>query len=705
VSLWAADRVATAGDAYIARDDAAQTWTVANLAISATFQIDRGGESRLLHLTNVVTGHAWETASASDTVTLIAGHQGRLGASNAGYQLVDVSGTSTDRSVHLTLAFDHRDTHLRVTRHYVVYAGVPAIETWTRFETQAGGDVEVSDLNVWDFTFAGQQIEWLNGLLGDNADAPRDDAFSLHQMTLAAGDRLDLGSETRSSDRVVPYFKILDRGEAIVGGLLWSGAWHLGLEGRSVGTALSFGLAPMTTLVNSSRAVETPHGFLAVAGNADESSRAIRAYVQNGLRGGRGFDPLVTYNTWFAYGTRIDEASMMDEMQRTSELGTELFVLDAGWYAGAGREGPWDFADGLGRWQSDPARFPSTLHAFTDFAHSLNMKFGLWIEPERLALDTLNGGASADESWLATVGGRYDPNATGHGVAAQLCLASDAARRWILGEIVRLVDEVQPDYLKWDNNFWINCDRPGHGHGASDGNFAHVTGLYEVLAALRARYPGLVIENVSGGGNRLDYGMLRYTDVAWMDDRTAPSIHVRHNFEGLSAAFPPSYLLSFLIQHDTESLYDGPDLPLYIRSRMPGVLGLTFRTVDLRPSAAGDITSHISLYKELRDTIKEGSAILLTRQASVDDPLAWGAVQEIDAAGHTLIFAVQNDPAVEHIILKPRRLSPNAMYDVRSVDVGPIGSASGADLMANGIDVVTAPKSAAHVLVISEQPK
>jgi glycosyl hydrolase family 36 len=120
-----------------------------------------------------------------------------------------------------------------------------------------------------------------------------------------------------------------------------------------------------------------------------------------------------------------------------------------------------------------------------------------------------------------------------------------------------------------------------------------------------------------------------------MDDRTAPSVHVRHNFEGLVTAFPPSYLL--------------------------------------------------------------------TRQASIDDPPAWSAVQETDAAGHTLIFAFQNDPEVEHTILKPRSLTPDAIYDVRSVDVGRIGSASGADLMENGIEVVKTPKSAAHVLVITEQ--
>ena len=35
----------------------------------------------------------------------------------------------------------------------------------------------------------------------------------------------------------------------------------------------------------------------------------------------------------------------------------------------------------------------------------------------------------------------------------------------------------------------VNCDRDGHGHGASDGNFAHVTALYDCSSQLRERYP------------------------------------------------------------------------------------------------------------------------------------------------------------------------------------------------------------------------
>src|SRR6185295_18409634 len=145
----------------------------------------------------------------------------------------------------------------------------------------------------------------------------------------------------------------------------------------------------------------------------------------------------------------------------------------------------------------------------------------------------------------------------------------------------------------WDNNLWVNCDREGHGHGASDGNFAHVSALYQVLESLRQKYPSLTIENCSGGGNRLDLGMLRYTDVGWMDDNTTPSIKVRHNIQGLSLIFPPAYLLSFLANLGWEPLHNSPDLPMYVRSRMQGVMGLSFQSAWLSDDDRDTIAEHV----------------------------------------------------------------------------------------------------------------
>src|SRR5262249_35498715 len=170
------------------------------------------------------------------------------------------------------------------------------------------------------------------------------------------------------------------------------------------------------------------------------------------------------------------EEGMGGEMERGGGVGMELFVVDAGWYVGAGAASDFDFDSGLGSWTVDPDRFPSGLASLTDYAHGLGMRFGLWVEPERVALSTVEQPELAREAWLATRDGSYGTQQT-----AQVCLAGSQARQWVFARLTALIDEVHPDYLKWDNNFWLNCNRPGHGHGTADGNLAHVQALYGLL--------------------------------------------------------------------------------------------------------------------------------------------------------------------------------------------------------------------------------
>jgi alpha-galactosidase len=347
----------------------------------------------------------------------------------------------------------------------------------------------------------------------------------------------------------------------------------------------------------------------------------------------------------------------------------------------------------------DEARFPDGLEALTDYAHERGLKFGIWVEPERVALSTVNRAGLAQEGWLARRSGGY-----GSTDSAQLCLASPEARQWVLDKISRLIDAVGPDYVKWDNNFWINCDRPGHGHGLADGNFGHVTGLYDLLGELRARYPQLLFENVSGGGTRLDVGMMRYSDVGWMDDRTAPSVHVRHILGGLTALFPPPYLLSFVMHHEDEPLQDAADFPLYFRSRSPGALGLCFRTRQFDDGDREQMASEIEIYKTTRDALGAASAILLTPQAAADGGPAWDVLQTTSPGARTIVLsAIQWSEAEDEVTIKPIGLRRGATYSVRSVDTGEIGTATGAELMADGIRVPHSPISAAHIIIVRRQ--
>src|SRR5207244_6114910 len=118
-------------------------------------------------------------------------------------------------------------------------------------------------------------------------------------------------------------------------------------------------------------------------------SGALRGCLTTCVRLGRAITPLVTYNTWFQYGARSDEATLFDEIDRTASLGVELFVVDAGWYTGAGTLGFYDFESGLGTWTADEQRFPSGLFALADQARVRGMQFGLWVEPGRVSLGTV----------------------------------------------------------------------------------------------------------------------------------------------------------------------------------------------------------------------------------------------------------------------------------------------------------------------------
>ena len=93
---------------------------------------------------------------------------------------------------------------------------------------------------------------------------------------------------------------------------------------------------------------------------------------------------------------------------------------------------------------------------------------------------------------------------------------------------------------------------------------------------------------------------------------------------------------------------------------------------------------------------------MLTKQAAPEGGPSWDVLQESTAAHDQLVVsAVQSDTGVEMINIKPTDLQPATTYDVQSVDTGVLGTATGAALMTDGIDVLQSPNTAAHILIIT----
>jgi alpha-galactosidase len=690
--------VASKDDAFIAHEAGSDVWSIGSASLSVAIGLDAARALSVQRIDNPATGRAWEITPAPDVSLTAAGERVTLGVAG-GISLLGVEARATDFGVVLTFSFEHRAQRLQFTRVYACYAGSPTIETWTRIVS--GGEAALADLVALRMTMPLGHVRWLGGLRGDAAGGSVEDAFVVADRDLEPGERIDLGAEGRSSETFVPLVFVDGERDEFFSGLMWSGAWHAAIERQDDRLRLTLDFPGVTTTATPARAVELPHAFFGVRahGGPDESG-ALHEFVARGIRRGRPFAPLVTYNTWFVYGTTISEDALVVEMDRAASLGIELFVVDAGWYVGAGATSDFDFESGLGTWQADPDRFPSGLASLADYAHGVGLQFGLWVEPERVALSTVDRPGLAREAWLASHDGAFSSPA-----AAQICLTRPEARQWVLDRLVALIEEVHPDYLKWDNNAWTNCNRSGHGHGPADGNLQHVQTLYGLLDELRRRYPALQIENVSGGGARIDFGMLAYTDTAWMDDRTAPAAHVRHNIEGLTFAFPPAYLLSFLIDGDNEPVAGAYDLPLYMRSRGTAVLGLTYRADTLDDETAALLAAQVGEYKTYRDTIARSNASLLTLQTPYDDS-GWDVLEEVTADAQTaLIFAFMSDFSADRLVVRPRGLLPDTTYVVQSIDLGVLGAARGDRLMEDGIELTTTGVSLSHVLVLRTRPR
>ena len=692
--------VASREDAFIAHDASADVWTIGSRELTMAVGFDGQRRLGIQRLLNPVTGRTWDITPGADGGVTINGEHVSLGSGST-LTFLGADAQADDDGVRLVFNFEHRVLHVRIARAYACYPGSPTIETWTRLDAaNSTGAVTLADLVGWRITMPAATVRWLGGLRGDTADVEQAGAFELAYRDLDEGDRLEIGGSGRSSERDVPFVMVDAGADEFYGGVMWSGAWQIAVDGVSDDRLTVAAHFPgVVTTLSRGRPFEVPHTFFGVTSHsATDESGALRQFIMRGIRHGRPFQPLVTYNTWFAYGSTIDQNALTGEIELAASMGIELFVVDAGWYAGAGTRGQYDFATGLGTWTVDPERFPDGLAALADQAHEAGMKFGLWVEPERVALDAVGRGSLARETWLATRGGNYGGSET-----AQICLSHPDAHRWVLDRLVELIESAHPDYLKWDNNSWINCDRTGHGHDRADGNFAHVRALYDLLGELRARYPDLLIENVSGGGNRLDFGMLAYTDVAWMDDRSVPSTHVRHNLEGLTFVFPPAYLLSLVIDSEAEPISGGEDLPLVVRSRMPGVLGVTYRTSDMDDALNEGLSAEIRNYKVYRDIVAFSNATLLSDQAPVDGQ-SWDVLQELaDDRRSAVVFAFKSDPSEGRLVVRPRGLAADVVYEVVSLDAGRLGTARGDTLMRDGVELDHRGGSAAHIVVLRAQ--
>lgn len=179
---------------------------------------------------------------------------------------------------------------------------------------------------------------------------------------------------------------------------------------------------------------------------------------------------------------------------------------------------------------------PGGIPALAERIKQLDMKFGLWFEPEMVNEDS--GLYREHPDWCLRVPGRA-PARSRH----QLCL--DLSRpdvcEYIVNAVNTILDAGGVDYVKWDYNRYV-CDvYSGYYPAERQGEIYHryILGLYRILDGIVKTHPNVLFEGCSGGGGRFDGAMLTYFPQIWCSDNTDAPARLTIQY-GTSFAYPIS---------------------------------------------------------------------------------------------------------------------------------------------------------------------
>ncbi|MFI0084997.1 alpha-galactosidase [Streptomyces bobili] len=559
-------------------------------------------------------------------------------------------------SAELVLEFRDRLYPLRVALHYRVREDTDVIERRTVLHNAGDQRVDLlrADSAAWTLPpLPDYRLSHVTGQWSAETQLRRD--------PLPYGETVLTSRRGITSHHANPWL-MLDAGDATEdhgrvwsAALAWSGTWRLTAQrtpdGRAGWTGGAGHEGVGLPLAPGEEHTTPVFAGLCTDGGFGAASRAWHAYtLAHVLPRGRE-TAAVLYNSWEATGFDVDEASQKTLAERAAALGVELYVVDDGWF-GSRRS---DRA-GLGDWTPAADRFPDGLGPLSDTVHGLGMRFGIWVEPEMVNPDSDLYREHPD--WVLHIPGR-----TRSELRNQLVL--NFARRdvadWAYGWLTRLVGDHAVDFLKWDmNRAFSEAGWPGADQGDDRLWSAYVTNLYGVLDRLRADHDGLRIETCSGGGGRVDLGILARTDQAWASDNTdaVDRLAIQH---GYGQVYPARTMSAWVT--DVPNQVTGRTVPLRFRfhSAMAGLLGIGGDLTRWSQEELAEGAALVAEYKEVRHLVQHGAQYRLTEPLG-DRPTVVQYVAE-DAA-ELLVLAWQRGPrhGTPRLPVRLPALTPGARY-------------------------------------------
>ncbi|MGA9720002.1 MAG: alpha-galactosidase [Acidobacteriaceae bacterium] len=592
-----------------------------------------------------------------------------------------------------TLEITMRDIKLPLVVHlfYRVYNGQSILERWSTIENQTKEDVVLENAasatwNLPNLENRNYRAHWLTGRWAGE--------WQLQSASLDVGSQVIESRRGSTGNQANPWFALEgpdsadeEHGPVYFGELGWSGSWRITMEQSSFHQVritggynpFDFGyrLAPGESLT-------TPPFYAGFTeGGMGEASRILHRFQQGVILPGAPHPKLrpVLYNSWEATEFNVSEAGQIALAEKAAQLGVERFVIDDGWFGQRKN----DHA-GLGDWYVNKEKFPNGLKPVIDRVHQLGMDFGIWVEPEMVNPDS--DLYRKHPEWAMNFPGR--PRTEGRNQLL-LNLARPDVMEYTYHWLDELVSNNDIDFLKWDYN--RNWSEPGwDAVPVADQKkiyVAYVQNLYAILDRLRAKHPKLEIESCSGGGARVDLGIMRRTEEVWTSDNTDALDRLSIQ-DGFTHAYTPGVMMAWVTDPQRTR---HTSLKFRFLVAMEGSLGIGANLNNFTPEDMSTAKDLVAFYKTIRPTVQQGLQYRLIAPSRPAAPSERAATEYVSTDGtQAVLFAYlhsQNfgDP---YPLVRLQGLDPKAIYRLHPLDSKQLRSqqeASGSYWMGHGIQL------------------
>ncbi len=338
---------------------------------------------------------------------------------------------------------------------------------------------------------------------------------------------------------------------------------------------------------------QTPEAIFTVAANEEAASAEMRKFVSRNIIPERfiGRERPVLINSWESFLFNFDRGKLIETCKKAAEIGIEMFVLDDGWFGKRDND-----LSSLGDWFENEKKLGGTLQDLADEIRGLGLKFGIWVEPEMISIDS--DLYRAHPEYAMTISG-VKPLEIRHQIV--LDITKEEVRREILEKLYGIIERSKAYYLKWD------CNR-GIYELKNSGELFHkyVLGLYDMLSKLTAKFPDLLIESCASGGNRFDLGMLCYTPQIWASDDVDPRERTTIQ-EGTAKAYPPLTMGAHVGHIPNWHTFNGTSYDNAFAVACCGAFGYEFDVTKISEKDERTLKRQVEFYKKWRSVLQFGN--------------------------------------------------------------------------------------------------